>query len=590
MALSGSVSTNKYTGNGFSMGMKCTWSATQSVSDNKSILTWTLASDGGAGFSAYTGNVSLTINGVPVLSIVSRFTMEGGGAWSRTGTLEIPHNSDGTKSFSISIVAGIWAYTSDNTKGSGTFELNQIPRKSLLSASNGTLGTEQILTVTRQANSFTHTITYTCGSESGTICEKSSNTSIRWTPPISLANQNKTGSSVSVTLTIETFSASASVGTNSTTITCAIPSSVAPSVTIEATDAKGYFERYGGYVQNRSRCRVELDASGMHGSSIKSYLISCAGQSASSRYATFELPVSGSVTITAIVTDSRGRTASASTTINVLPYSNPAVTAISAFRCDASGNANTGGSYMCVKFSASITPILDKNTARYSIKYKLASSDNWSTANTGASGYSPTNISTVIAADPSLSYDVKVTASDAFVSIDSPTLPVMSIYALMHLDKTNNRIGLGKVAEGTDILDVGLDARFRGVVTFDTPPSPVFGATDFVIAQGTSGGWQYRKWNSGFAECYVYVNVVPTNGTGRKYHTAALPFEFASADYYVGVTGVHNANPDYAHDFYASNSASNDGRSKSSVAISYTYSASTAYSVGFVIYIMGRWK
>ena len=28
------------------------------------------------------------------------------------------------------------------------------------------------------------------------------------------------------------------------------------------------------------------------------------------------------------------------------------------------------------------------------------------------------------------------------------------------------------------------------------------GAKDFVIAEGTSGDWKYRKWNSGIAECY----------------------------------------------------------------------------------------
>ena len=28
------------------------------------------------------------------------------------------------------------------------------------------------------------------------------------------------------------------------------------------------------------------------------------------------------------------------------------------------------------------------------------------------------------------------------------------------------------------------------------------GAKDFVVAEGTSGNWKYRKWNSGIAECY----------------------------------------------------------------------------------------
>lgn len=29
--------------------------------------------------------------------------------------------------------------------------------------------------------------------------------------------------------------------------------------------------------------------------------------------------------------------------------------------------------------------------------------------------------------------------------------------------------------------------------------------TDFIVAQGTSGGWYYRKWNSGLKECFQKV-------------------------------------------------------------------------------------
>lgn len=33
-------------------------------------------------------------------------------------------------------------------------------------------------------------------------------------------------------------------------------------------------------------------------------------------------------------------------------------------------------------------------------------------------------------------------------------------------------------------------------------------STDYIVEQGTSGGWTYRKWNSGIAECYALFNVV----------------------------------------------------------------------------------
>lgn len=39
--------------------------------------------------------------------------------------------------------------------------------------------------------------------------------------------------------------------------------------------------------------------------------------------------------------------------------------------------------------------------------------------------------------------------------------------------------------------------------------SPV---TDYVVAQGTSGIWTYRKWNSGLSECWT-TSTINTTGT-----------------------------------------------------------------------------
>lgn len=46
--------------------------------------------------------------------------------------------------------------------------------------------------------------------------------------------------------------------------------------------------------------------------------------------------------------------------------------------------------------------------------------------------------------------------------------------------------------------------------------SPV---VDYVVEQGTSGIWTYRKWNSGIAECFGGLNTSPTssNSEGSLY-------------------------------------------------------------------------
>lgn len=45
------------------------------------------------------------------------------------------------------------------------------------------------------------------------------------------------------------------------------------------------------------------------------------------------------------------------------------------------------------------------------------------------------------------------------------------------------------------------------------------GATDYIVEQGTSGIWTYRKWNSGIAECWgsVYAQKDCTSAWGSVY-------------------------------------------------------------------------
>lgn len=59
--------------------------------------------------------------------------------------------------------------------------------------------------------------------------------------------------------------------------------------------------------------------------------------------------------------------------------------------------------------------------------------------------------------------------------------------------------------------------------------------SDYVVAQGESGGWRYRKWDSGWAECWRVSQVTPTTFTtnGALYYTDIIttpyPFDFAGA-------------------------------------------------------------
>lgn len=89
---------------------------------------------------------------------------------------------------------------------------------------------------------------------------------------------------------------------------------------------------------------------------------------------------------------------------------------------------------------------------------------------------------------------------------------------------------------------------------------------DYIVEQGTSGIWTYRKWNSGIAECWGRTGiVVPTNGvysvafpTGlfiRVSHLSVNPYygeqsdTYRNASKYIVTDGSNNYNAnttDYA--------------------------------------------
>lgn len=168
-SISGNFNTNTYEDRYYTFS----WTASQSVANNTSTISWTLSA---GGFSAWVAERTLTlvVAGETVYSKSARVERYPGVI--ATGTKVITHDSAGNASFSASIQAAV--YTSSITcSGSGSFDLTPIPRKSTLSVANGTLGSAQTLTISEKASAFSHKLTYSCGSASGYILGSSSATS-----------------------------------------------------------------------------------------------------------------------------------------------------------------------------------------------------------------------------------------------------------------------------------------------------------------------------------------------------------------------------------------------------------------------------
>lgn len=463
MATSGSFNTNAYDGR----YLNFSWTRTgYSVANNTSTISWTLKGAGGDSKWYMSGNFKVIIDGSTVYSSATRIQLKNGTVVA-SGTYTLKHDSNGKKSFSASAEAGIYT-VAVNCRGSGSFTLNDIARKSSVSANNGTLGTAQTLTVTRQSTSLTHTITYRCGSASGTIVSKSTSTSIQWTPPMSLASQNTTGTTVSVTFTIETFTGSTSIGSNTKTISCAIPASVKPSCSLTVTDPTGYDAIYGGYVQGQSKFKITVETTTSYGSAMSSYDVKANGASyTSANVTTGVINSSGTLTISATVKDKRSRTGTASVTKTVLAYSPPRISAFSVGRCNSDGESNDKGEYVKVVFSYDVTSLSEKNNVNCTVKYKKTSASDYTVVQiSDLSGtYSATGYTYIFPADSGSSYDVALSVGDNFSTITKNT-SASTAFTLINWLANGLGMAIGKVAELSYVFEIALKARFTGGIEY----------------------------------------------------------------------------------------------------------------------------
>lgn len=395
-----------------------------------------------------------------------------------TKTLDIAHNSNGAKTLAISA-----SYTSGVSSGtvvaSANVTLTTIPRKSTLTVANGTLGTAQTLTISEKASAFVHKLYYTCGNSGtvyilGSASATSTSLSTSWTPPIALASNNQTGTTVSIKFTLATYNGTTLIGSNGYTKTFTIPSSVKPSCTVTVEDVGTMLDGYY-HLQGLAKLKIKVTPTTSYGSQIASYKTVINGKTyTSASFTTDAIDYSGTLSITSTVTDNRGRSGSSSQTIQIEPYFKPKFNTARAFRAinvDGNPKESPTGDLIFVEFNSAAKAISGSNTANFSIEYKKASDTTYTSY---TSGTIPENLMedfTVPAfmygfsADPASSYDVLITWSDDIAEVTRKiTVSSAAVFMSWHSpDGSNNYDGLafGKVAEESDLFDLGWSARFN---------------------------------------------------------------------------------------------------------------------------------
>lgn len=332
-----------------------------------------------------------------------------------------------------------------------------------LSASTVEMGKSVTINTPAVNSAYRHTLRYAFGSASGSIATGIAS-SVSWTPPVSLSNQIPSATAGSGTIYCDTYSGSTLLGTKSVSITLTVPGSVVPSAgTLSAALAEDT-SGTGLYVKGMGKAKLTLSgASGAYGSSITSYTITGGGWTATnSALTTGTLASAGNITFTATVTDSRGRKASTTRTINVIDYTKPGVAVCDVYRCDADGNRKKAGTYFAVEINASYSAITG-NTLSITARYKKQSESSYGTAanvtNNGKTVIGGGNIGA------STTYDVLVTVADKYNSLSIPR--TLSTKSVLQSFKRSAGAAIGKVAELSGWLDIAWHTRIRGNLQVD---------------------------------------------------------------------------------------------------------------------------
>lgn len=126
MSLSGSVSTSNYDGRYYTLS----WTATQSIANNQSTVSWTLSCAGGGGWYAER-TLRVAIAGSYVVDKTDRVERRAGTIAS--GELVITHNNEGGAGFHVAIDAAIF-YSSVNCTAFAEFMLDTIPRQAKITS------------------------------------------------------------------------------------------------------------------------------------------------------------------------------------------------------------------------------------------------------------------------------------------------------------------------------------------------------------------------------------------------------------------------------------------------------------------------
>lgn len=424
--------------------------------------------------TAFFGSEPIVHTAVADMSIPGN-TSTSGGAYVQvfTASMEIPHNTDGTKSITLGFsmsnnVTGVAGESFTVPKTTATVSLTAIARATepKLSVTAATMGGTINIALSPADSSFKHKIRYEFGSLVSQIegikvggvqitADYIPSGAVTFTPPTSLGNQIPNDLNGKANLIVYTYRSDGThIGTNSVQLTLNIPMY---SVKIDSFTLTGNKLLNGQYVQNKSTVTVETNASSSYGAGIKTYATVVEGRTyTSNKFTSSALSVGVDKTITVTVTDTRGKQATAtSDKFTVYAYAAPKITEFTLSR-------RADGTTVDAVVKGIVSPVNNQNTKTVEVtlnrvtksvtpgSYEFESKLTFEGINTD---------STFVGTAKLIDGITKAT-QDAVLT---------TVAVTMDFHESGKGIAIGKVSEKENLLDIAWDVKIGGALQFGNP-------------------------------------------------------------------------------------------------------------------------
>lgn len=393
---------------------------------------------------------------------------------------DLPHEADGTGKVTLEVK--LYGETASgeywNAAGQKTIDLTPIPQTPTITLPEAAqLGEKITISVTAPGGD----LNWEFAGQTGLIAEGVTG-SVDWVIPEALAGLIPEDTAGVLTVVCGGGSASMEV---------TVPQRAPFLPTLEAVLTPEGAD-LGLYIRSVTAVRGRLTAASEY-AGIESLSMMVEGVSyAGERPLSHKLGLSGESTVRCTVTDSRGYSTTVEKTITVLPYDSPRPVPMGdslCVRCLSDGTRSDTGSGLKITADVKFTSIAEQNAPFLHVRWKQTggSYGNWIVVTPGEE-------TVLVNAFPvtTASYTVQLRASDALGGESIVTVPVSTAAVAFHLKKGGGGAAFGKYAETENAFEVAesWDVLLKG-----------YQLADFVVEWGEYGGWSWRKWLSGRAEC-----------------------------------------------------------------------------------------